>query len=91
MLAMIVVGVAWLFIRGQAPPLRGAGGETALADLLWKQGGGPTMTQPSTLPPAPPAPSTPAPWRERTLARLVSHVRAVLPVSAVAFVTAEAG
>jgi serine phosphatase RsbU (regulator of sigma subunit) len=47
------------------------------------------MTQPSTLPPAPPAQSAPAPWRERTLARLVQHVRAVLPVSAVAFVTDE--
>jgi serine phosphatase RsbU (regulator of sigma subunit) len=47
------------------------------------------MTQPSTLPPITPAPSAPAPWRERTLARLVGHVRAVLPVSAVAFVTAD--
>src|SRR5215212_4246190 len=47
------------------------------------------MTQPSTLPPVPPAPSPPAPWRQRTLARLVQHVRAVLPVSAVAFVTDE--
>jgi len=44
------------------------------------------MTQPSTLPRITPAP---APWRERTLARLVQHVRAVLPVSAVAFVTAD--
>ena len=48
------------------------------------------MTQPSMLPPASPAPPTPIPWRERTLARLVQHVRAVLPVSAVAFVTGEA-
>ena len=42
---------------------------------------------PASLP-APSAPMPPAPWRERTLARLVAHVRAVLPVSAVAFVTA---
>jgi GAF domain-containing protein len=49
------------------------------------------MTQPSMLPPAPPAPASPAPWRERTLARLVQHVRAVLPVSAVAFLTVDAG
>jgi GAF domain-containing protein len=46
------------------------------------------MTQPSTLPPAPLSP-TPAPWRQRTLERLVQHVRAVLPVSAVAFATGE--
>lgn len=45
-------------------------------------------TQPASLP-APPTPTAPAPWRERTLSRLVTHVRAVLPVSAVAFVTAE--
>jgi GAF domain-containing protein len=47
------------------------------------------MTQPATLPPAssPTPPSTP--WRERTLARLVQHVRAVLPVSAVAFATGD--
>jgi GAF domain-containing protein len=49
------------------------------------------MTQPMTLPPISPAPAAPAPWRERTLARLVEHVRAVLPVSAVAFVTADKG
>ena len=48
------------------------------------------MTQPSPLPPAP-FPATPAPWRERTLERLAQHVRAVLPVSAVAFVTGEEG
>ncbi|HMJ97238.1 MAG TPA: GAF domain-containing protein, partial [Thermoleophilaceae bacterium] len=36
----------------------------------------------------PSAPTPPAPWRERTLSRLVTHVRAVMPVSAVAFVTA---
>jgi serine phosphatase RsbU (regulator of sigma subunit) len=47
------------------------------------------MTQPSMLPPAAPAQAIPAPWRERTLARLVQHVRAVLPVSAVAFFTDE--
>jgi serine phosphatase RsbU (regulator of sigma subunit) len=49
------------------------------------------MTQPSTLPPPNPAPEPPAPWRERTLARLVQHVRAVLPVSAVTFVTVHPG
>jgi GAF domain-containing protein len=48
------------------------------------------MTHLSTLPSSP-APASPAPWRERTLSRLVAHVRAVLPVSAVAFVTAEPG
>jgi serine phosphatase RsbU (regulator of sigma subunit) len=48
------------------------------------------MTQPSTLPLASPEPTTPAPWRQRTLERLVQHVRAVLPVSAVAFVTSDA-
>jgi GAF domain-containing protein len=46
------------------------------------------MTHLSALPSSP-ATTSPAPWRERTLARLVAHVRAVLPVSAVAFVTAE--
>jgi GAF domain-containing protein len=45
-------------------------------------------THPSTLRSFP-ALASPAPWRERTLSRLVAHVRAVLPVSAVAFVTAE--
>ena len=30
-------------------------------------------------------------WRERTLARVVQHARALLPVSAVAFVTTEPG
>jgi sigma-B regulation protein RsbU (phosphoserine phosphatase) len=48
------------------------------------------MSYPSTISSLP-APAAPAPWRERTLARLVAQVRAVLPVSAVAFVTAEAG
>ena len=43
---------------------------------------------PASLP-TPSAPAPPAPWRERTLSRLVTHVRAVLPVSAVAFVTAQ--
>jgi GAF domain-containing protein len=46
------------------------------------------MTHPSTVS-ASPTPLAPAPWRERTLVRLVAHVRAVLPVSAVAFVTAD--
>jgi GAF domain-containing protein len=46
------------------------------------------MTHPSTVSGSP-APAAPAPWRERTLSRLVAHVRAVLPVSAVAFVTAD--
>ena len=45
------------------------------------------MTHLGTLPSSP-ASASPAPWRERTLSRLVAHVRAVLPVSAVAFVTA---
>ena len=44
---------------------------------------------PASLPQPRPAAHAPAPWRERTLARLVTHVRAVLPVSAVAFVTAR--
>jgi GAF domain-containing protein len=48
------------------------------------------MSQPSTLPSTGPAPAPPAPWRERTLARLVQHVRAVLPVSGVAFLTDDA-
>jgi GAF domain-containing protein len=47
------------------------------------------MTQPSILPSALPAQPIPPPWRQRTLARLVQHVRAVLPVSAVAVVTHE--
>jgi GAF domain-containing protein len=46
------------------------------------------MTHAGTLPSSPAA-ATPESWRERTLSRLVAHVRAVLPVSAVAFVTAE--
>jgi GAF domain-containing protein len=46
------------------------------------------MIHPGTLP-SPLAAAPPAPWRERTLSSLVAHVRAVLPVSAVAFVTAE--
>jgi len=47
------------------------------------------MTQPSTVS-STSAPEQSAPWRERTLARLVQHVRTVLPVSAVAFVPDEA-
>jgi serine phosphatase RsbU (regulator of sigma subunit) len=48
------------------------------------------MTQPSTtLPSTAPAPPADPPWRERTLTRLVQHVRALLPVSAVAFLTEE--
>jgi GAF domain-containing protein len=47
------------------------------------------MTQPSTLPLSSPAQPAAVPWRERTLARLVQHVRAMLPVSGVAFVTEE--
>jgi serine phosphatase RsbU (regulator of sigma subunit) len=46
------------------------------------------MTQPSTLPTTP-APEPSVPWRERTLERLVQHVRTVLPVSAVAFLPEE--
>ena len=46
------------------------------------------MTHAAALPSSP-GPSPPAHWRERTLARLVTHVRSVLPVSAVAFVTAD--
>ena len=49
------------------------------------------MTQPGTLPPTSPVLAAPAPWRERTLARVVEHVRAVLPVSAVAFVAGDQG
>lgn len=41
----------------------------------------------SPAPTTGPAPNPAAPWRERTLARVVQHVRAVLPVSAVSFVT----
>jgi serine phosphatase RsbU (regulator of sigma subunit) len=48
------------------------------------------MSQPSTLPSTGRAPAPPAPWRERTLARLVQHVRTVLPVSGVAFLTDDA-
>jgi sigma-B regulation protein RsbU (phosphoserine phosphatase) len=48
------------------------------------------MTQP-TAPPTTPGHAPSAPWRERTLARLVQHVRTVLPVSAVAFVTEDTG
>lgn len=49
------------------------------------------MTEPTTLPHPTPVTASPASWRERTLARLVQHVRAVLPVSAVAFVTSPPG
>jgi GAF domain-containing protein len=49
------------------------------------------MTQPSIVSAAPIPESNPAPWRQRTLERLVQHVRTVLPVSAAAFVTDEAG
>ena len=49
------------------------------------------MTQPPTALPPTPAHTLSAPWRERTLARLVQHVRTVLPVSAVAFLTDDAG
>jgi GAF domain-containing protein len=48
------------------------------------------MTQPPTALPPTPAHTLSAPWRERTLARLVQHVRTVLPVSAVAFLTDDA-
>src|SRR5688572_7723225 len=48
------------------------------------------MSQPSTLPSSGPAAAPPAPWRDRTLARLVQHVRAVLPVSGIAFLTDDA-
>src|SRR5919109_925797 len=48
------------------------------------------MTQPSTVS-STPAPEQSVPWRERTLERLVQHVRAVLPgVSAVVFLPADA-
>jgi GAF domain-containing protein len=47
------------------------------------------MNQPTTVPPPASGPRPPMPWRERTLDRLVQHVRGVLPVSAVAFVTAD--
>jgi GAF domain-containing protein len=46
------------------------------------------MIHPGTVH-SPAAHASPAPWRERTLERLVAHLRAVLPVSAVAFVTIE--
>jgi GAF domain-containing protein len=49
------------------------------------------MTHAASAPPSFPASDSPEPWRERTLSRLVTHVRAVLPVSAVTFVTAESG
>jgi serine phosphatase RsbU (regulator of sigma subunit) len=47
------------------------------------------MTQASTLPPTSAAPPASVPWRERTLARLVQHVRTVLPVSAVAILVED--
>ena len=46
------------------------------------------MTQPSTVP-STPAPEQAVPWRERTLERLVQHVRTLLPVSAVVFLPEE--
>ncbi len=49
------------------------------------------MNRPITASPPPSVARPPAPWRERTLERLVQHVRSVLPVSAVAFVTPEGG
>ncbi len=55
--------------------------------MVGVHGGGHPMSQPSTLLPTTHAPGPPIPWRERTLERLVQHVRTVLPVSAVAFVT----
>jgi GAF domain-containing protein len=45
------------------------------------------MSQPITLPLTTPTQGPSAPWRQRTLERLVQHVRTVLPVSAAAFVT----
>jgi hypothetical protein len=54
-------------------------------------GGGATMTHSTTLPPQASVPPPLVAWRERTLARVVQHTRAVLPVSAVAFVSAEPG
>jgi GAF domain-containing protein len=47
------------------------------------------MTQPSTVQTTPMGEAS-APWRERTLDRLVQHVRTVLPVSAVVFVPEQA-
>jgi serine phosphatase RsbU (regulator of sigma subunit) len=47
------------------------------------------MTQPTPAPPTTPAHAPSTPWRERTLATLVQHVRTVLPVSAVAFLTED--
>jgi serine phosphatase RsbU (regulator of sigma subunit) len=47
------------------------------------------MSQPSTVS-STPAPEPLVPWRERTLERLVEHVRTVLPVSAVVFLPDEA-
>jgi GAF domain-containing protein len=47
------------------------------------------MGQPTILPTTP-AQEASAPWRERTLERLVQHVRTVLPVSAVMFTPDEA-
>ena len=46
------------------------------------------MTQPSIVPTTP-AREASAPWRERTLERLLQHVRTVLPVSAVVFLPEE--
>ncbi len=59
--------------------------------MVMSGGGSITMTtHPSTLPQSTPAaPPAPASWGERTMDRVVRHVRAVLPVSAVAFVPAR--
>ena len=48
------------------------------------------MSQPITLPPTSPAAGPTAPWRERTLERLVQHVRTLVPVSGAAFGTVDA-
>ena len=98
----IVIGVVWLVVRNrrraeattrrQVRPSRNARSR-------WRNrrsrtyggsaGGSTTMIHAAGALQAPAAHAPPAPWRERTLARLVAHVRAVLPVSAVAFVTVE--
>jgi hypothetical protein len=45
------------------------------------------MSQPMMLPSTTPTQGPAAPWRDRTLERLVQHVRTMLPVSAAAFMT----